>query len=283
MDLVDGNAHRPTEPLDVDFETECFFITPIGKEDSDERKRADGLLSAVIEPSAAELGLTAIRADKIEEGGHITLQVLEHCASAKTAAADLTGGNLNVYYEVGIRHALRQPVVLLAGEEERGRLPFDLLQQRTIFYSNDMAGAAAARMAVTEQLRPALGGHVDSPVQAAANLQRFQQGDATERALAELVTKIEELPRQLTGRAGTGIPAGVEGEFLKALALLMAGAEKNAEVGQALEYLGPVVGYVLALSRPATPEAAYEEGTRFMNNLQTLRRMRKPDGVDPPA
>lgn len=234
--------------VDFDFEAECFFITPIGTEGSTERKRADGLLDAVVKPSADELGLTAIRADRIEEGGHITLQVLEHCANAKTAVADLTGRNLNVYYEVGIRHALRQPVVLLADESERGHLPFDLLQQRTIFYTNDMVGAAACRTSLTEQLRRALGGHVDSPVQAAANLHAFQQGDAVERTLAELITKVEELPAVLGREAGpaASIPSAVSEELMRAFQLLNdCAAEGDANCAQAAEWLTPIVGLAL--------------------------------------
>jgi hypothetical protein len=72
-----------TEQEQTDFEHECFFISPIGKEGSDERKRSDGVLEAVVKPAAGEFGLTALRADHITEGGHVTLQVLEHCSNAK--------------------------------------------------------------------------------------------------------------------------------------------------------------------------------------------------------
>jgi hypothetical protein len=186
-------ATEPASNIDVDYDQECFFITPIGKPDSDERKRSNGVRDAVVRPVAVELGLKAVRADEIERGGHITLQVLEHCVNAKVAVADLTGQNLNVFYEVGLRHAVRQALVLIADESERGQLPFDLLQQRTIFYTNDFAGAAECREKVAEQLRSALAGHVDSPVQAAETVRAFQQGDAVQRTLAELVTKVEDL------------------------------------------------------------------------------------------
>jgi hypothetical protein len=122
------------------------------------------------------------------------------------AVADLTGHNLNVYYEVGIRHALRQPIVLIADEAENGHLPFDLLQQRTIFYSNDMAGSGACRKSVTAQLERAVAGHVDSPVEAAANLRALGEGTAVERTLADLVTKIEELTSDISRSRTTDPP-----------------------------------------------------------------------------
>jgi hypothetical protein len=177
-----------------DYETECFFITPLGKEDSPERKRADGVMDAVVQPASEAAGMTPVRADRIAEGGHITLQVLEHCTSARLAVADLSGGNLNVYYEVGLRHALRLPVVLIADADET--LPFDLLQQRTIFYTNDFGGAAACKHQVEIHLRKALDGHIDSPVQAALNLRALTSGDEMQQTLADLVTKVDELSSQ---------------------------------------------------------------------------------------
>jgi hypothetical protein len=245
--MVDEAAEAPSVPLDAELETECFFITPIGKADSPVRKRADGMLRAVVEPAAEAVGLEAVRADKIEKGGHVTLQVLEHCAGARASVADLTGGNLNVYYEVGIRHALRQPVVLVADEAERGNLPFDLLQQRTIFYTDDMEGAAACRHSVTEHLRSALAGNVDSPVQAAINLGSFQQGDIVQQTLAELVTKVDALAAR-TGRAGRPrTPVGVGRALLEGVHLLVemaAERDDGADIIRAVEVLAPPVLWV---------------------------------------
>src|SRR5687768_15710073 len=100
---------KDSDDVTISLDRECFFITPIGSDDSPERRRADGLLESVVVPACEEHDLVAVRADRIAEGGHVTLQVLEHCAGAKMAVADLTGGNKNVLYEVGIRHALRMP------------------------------------------------------------------------------------------------------------------------------------------------------------------------------
>jgi hypothetical protein len=259
------------------FDHECFFITPIGEEDSPERKRSDGLLQAVIEPCAKELGLETVRADKIEEGGHITLQVLDHCLNAKAAVADLTGGNLNVYYEVGLRHALRQPVVLLADDAARGSLPFDLLQQRTIFYTDDMAGVAAARRAVTEQLRRALDGHIDSPVQAAVNLRAFEQGDAVERTLADLVTKVEQLPQRLSRLTGPTVSPRTIRDLLDGISRLteLAGGGGNAEVSEVLRELEPAVtdlvrSTISDLLRTGNPE----DGLENEDPSQLWRRLR---------
>lgn len=184
------------------FDEECFFITPIGKKDSTERRRADGVLRSIVEPAAAEVGLTVVRADQIAKGGQVNLQIIEHICKAASAVADLTGGNLNVYYEVGMRHAVRKPLALMADESEN--LPFDLLQQRTIFFANDLEGAATCRDSLRDQLQNGINGVVDSPVDAALNVGVLAQGDETQRALADLVQKVDALTsdvhRGLRGR-----------------------------------------------------------------------------------
>lgn len=176
-----------------EFDHECFFITPIGDEGSPERARADAVLRAIVEPVASSVGLTAIRADRIEEGGHITLQVIEHICRAKLAIADLTGRNLNVYYEVGMRHTARAPLILIADTSEQKRIPFDLLQQRTIFFADDMAGTAACLETSRQQAERAVAGHLDSPVDAAVNLRSLQEGSPVEQVVAELVDRVESL------------------------------------------------------------------------------------------
>jgi len=46
-------------------EKTCFVISPIGKEESETRKRSDSVLRHIIKPAAEECGYTAVRADEI--------------------------------------------------------------------------------------------------------------------------------------------------------------------------------------------------------------------------
>ena len=175
------------------FDQVCFLISPIGDEGSDIRHRADGVREFIVSPAVAELGLMAVRADDIAQPGQITSQVIEHVLEAKGAVADLTGANANVFYELAIRHTVRLPVVLIAHEGDRGRLPFDLAQMRTIFYDHrDLKSAAACKAEITKQLREALEKDVvDSPVAAGINLANLQGGNASEQGLARMIDQIE--------------------------------------------------------------------------------------------
>jgi hypothetical protein len=89
------------------LENECFFIGPIGEDGSEIRRRSDGVLNFIVARAAADLGLTAIRADQIAAPGQITLQVIDHILQAKAAVADLTGRNPNAFYELAVRHSAR--------------------------------------------------------------------------------------------------------------------------------------------------------------------------------
>lgn len=114
----------------TDLANTCFVVSPIGATDSIERKHADLVLSALIEPALSELGLIAVRADKISKPGMITGQVIDHLVRAKLVIADLSFGNPNVFYELAVRHATRKAVVQIIRTSDR--LPFDVGQFRTV-------------------------------------------------------------------------------------------------------------------------------------------------------
>lgn len=83
-----------------------------------------------------ELGFTVFRGDEKATKGDIFPQLLHLIASAKIVIANISGRNPNVFYELGIAHALDKPVILLAHSETN--IPFDIRSKRIIFYkSND--------------------------------------------------------------------------------------------------------------------------------------------------
>lgn len=112
------------------FETTCFYVTPIGEEDSEQRKHSDLFLGSIVEPALEQLGLKVVRADAIDKPGTITRQIVEYLLKSRLVIADLSFHNPNVFYELAIRHAVRLPVVQLIRASDR--VPFDLNQIRTI-------------------------------------------------------------------------------------------------------------------------------------------------------
>ena len=114
-----------------DFESVCFFIAPIGAEDSEQRHHSDAILSSYVEKalSTVEPKLRVVR-DKITQPGMITKQVLEYLLKSRLVVADLSYHNPNVFYELAVRHATGKPVIHIKRTSDP--LPFDNKDFRTI-------------------------------------------------------------------------------------------------------------------------------------------------------
>ena len=143
----------------------CFYITPIGSDDSDERKHSDLFLSSLIEPALSGFDLEVVRADKIGEPGMITSQVLEHILRAKLIIVDLSFHNPNVFYEMAIRHATKLPIIQICRKSDR--LPFDVNQVRTISVDTTdiyslIPKLETYRSEIASQVRAALEGQFSS-------------------------------------------------------------------------------------------------------------------------
>lgn len=108
----------------------CFYITPIGAEDSEHRKHSDLFLNCIVEPAVAAIGLKIVRADQIGKPGMITAQIVDHVLNARLVIADLSFHNPNVFYELSLRHASGLPTVQIIRTADT--IPFDLQQYRTI-------------------------------------------------------------------------------------------------------------------------------------------------------
>jgi hypothetical protein len=104
----------------------CFvmmpFSPPIG-----------GYYSLIYEPAIKKAGLTPVRADAdIFGSGKIMDQIWQGITSAKILVAEMTTKNPNVFYELGLAHALKKPVVLISSNDKD--VPFDLQHIRVIYY-----------------------------------------------------------------------------------------------------------------------------------------------------
>jgi hypothetical protein len=104
----------------------CFVMMPFAEP-------VGGYYKSIYETAINKAGLRAIRADdEIFATGKIIDQVWDGITAAKVLVAELTGRNPNVFYELGLAHALSKPVVLVSSNQ--GDVPFDLKHIRVIYY-----------------------------------------------------------------------------------------------------------------------------------------------------
>jgi hypothetical protein len=128
-----SSAMPVNEPVvGEDFDSVCFFIAPIGADDSEHRRHSDAILSSYVERAlgTVEPKLRVVRADKITQPGMITKQVLEYLLKSRLVVADLSYHNPNVFYELAVRHTTGKPVIHIKRTSDP--IPFDNKDFRTI-------------------------------------------------------------------------------------------------------------------------------------------------------
>lgn len=114
----------------------CFVLMPFGiKESNGKSINFDDVYSEIIKPSIVESNLESIRADEEVVGGIIHKPMFERLLLCDYAIADLTTANANVFYELGVRHAIRPYSTILICAKEGHNLPFDIRMSRVLYYS----------------------------------------------------------------------------------------------------------------------------------------------------
>jgi len=132
---------------DID-ETLCFILMPFTDE------AIKGVYEMIIKPTVVKNGLTPKRADSFKESKPIMPDVWKGIITAKIIIADLTNFNANVYYELGLCHALNKHPILMIQKEQK--LPFDLSPFRSIFYSKEIYDYTQAKKELDEYIKTAL-------------------------------------------------------------------------------------------------------------------------------
>lgn len=87
----------------------------------------------IIKPLLENNGHSCKRADEIYGINRILKDVVQGILGADIIIAEMTGGNKNVNYEVGVAHTFKKPCILLAQSKED--IPTDFQDFRTIFYN----------------------------------------------------------------------------------------------------------------------------------------------------
>ena len=123
----------------------CFVIMPIGNQKygnteitaENLRQKYDDLISEAIKKADPEMEVT--RADDVSLPGSITTDILTRLMHSTLAIADITYPNPNVFYELGIRHAINNRTILIKEKDSPWNY-FDISHLRYIEFENTATG-----------------------------------------------------------------------------------------------------------------------------------------------
>lgn len=247
----------------------CFVVMGFGKKTDYESGRTldlDATYEAIIRPAVEQAGLRCIRADEVIHSGVIDLEMYEMLLRADLVVADISTGNPNAIYELGVRHALC-PNSTIVMKEDAGRLYFDLDHVGTFHYRHlgeDIGAREAGR--ASRDLRILIeaalaSGKPDSPVY--TFLPRLRRPMLTEEEFADLVDEMEADQKRLADLIRQGEQLSRDSDHIGAAAAFRA--------ANTLKPDDPFIVQQLALAtyKAAQPDplSALFEGTKIIANL----------------
>jgi tetratricopeptide (TPR) repeat protein len=115
----------------------CFVAQPFGDPESPEREYFTTLYEDSLIPVITHLGYEVRRGDSYPGAGEILSAIIQELTKADLVVADLTLVNPNVFYELGVRHALRGlGTIMIVNRSRTPRIPFDLANYRVIEFDD---------------------------------------------------------------------------------------------------------------------------------------------------
>jgi len=126
----------------------CFVVMPFGG-------YFDTYYKDVYAPAVRDANLEPGRADEIFASGSVIEQIVKAIKAADVVLADLSGKNPNVFYELGLAHAMSKPVVYVSASVDD--IPFDVRHLRTIVFNIQQPfWAERLKTDITDYLKNAL-------------------------------------------------------------------------------------------------------------------------------
>ncbi|MER2511290.1 MAG: tetratricopeptide repeat protein [Nitrosomonas ureae] len=129
---------------------------------------SDLIYSQILEPALEKAGFDAFRAEEEQSAGEINPNTLQELLIADLVLVDLSANNPNLWYELGVRHALRCRGVVFVSDSSRTKA-FDTFTHRIYNYhikdgSPDPAHVENDIRAIAELLRAPLEDGAANPV-----------------------------------------------------------------------------------------------------------------------
>ncbi len=141
LTVVETPEAEPPHPAPATGLPHAFVVMPFGRKQGGDGRWLDfdAIYNNLIRPALEAAGFESFRADEEAVSGDILTDMFQELLLADLVIADLSIDNANVFYELGVRHAIRKRGVVHI-QSGRSYMPFDIFNVRTIPYRVDKNG-----------------------------------------------------------------------------------------------------------------------------------------------
>jgi len=281
--VTDPSTQKPT----------AFVIMPFGE-------GFDEIYNLFLVEALSEAGYEVSRADDIRSSQNILKDIVRSIADSHLVVADLTDSNPNVYYELGLAHALGKPVLLLT--QDINELPFDLRSYRVLSYKTHFSHVARARKQLLDLAKGVLTGETPfgspvsdfvggaSQVHARPTFPSEVQGEAgfldhlvdleegfehlggTVTSFGEETRSIGESTTEVTQRLQSLLQNPDRGSTRQARALIMALAQRLTDYARSLAAKNEAYAEQLVSVRTALESVVRAQNPRTQEERDQLRK-----------
>ena len=137
----------------------CFVVMPFGDKPDIDGKIIDFdiiykyLIKKTIEDNLKGFNIECIRCDEIAEAGSIHSKMFEHIYQSDICLVDITSLNPNVFYELGVRHALADSITVII-RRKGTEIPFNIKGFTVIDYNEeDIESVEIAKQRIAEFIK----------------------------------------------------------------------------------------------------------------------------------
>ncbi|MCL4707058.1 hypothetical protein KJ068_17960 [bacterium] len=187
----------------VKNEKTCFVIMPFSDDMAEVYWKA-------IQPACDKAGFSALRVDQLEGVYNINQKIIENIFSSEAIIADLTDWRPNVFYELGVAHAIDNKTAMII--QKKDKVPFDVHSYRCIEYEQTEAGLTKLSNSLVSLLRglEVWRKHPTNPVQQFKPHEAFIPRRALDEVPKSCTKKTRCWPLRCPKRSGNNCSASIK-------------------------------------------------------------------------
>ena len=148
----------------------------------------------IIKPAVDDNELYSVRGDSLFRSTHIMDDIWNSINESSVVIAELTGKNANVFYELGLAHALGKPAILISSNLDD--VPFDLRPLRVLIYDkNDPSWGSKLQENISNAIKETLESPAEAIPHTFRNYKKPETGEeiTLSRRLKSVESKLELL------------------------------------------------------------------------------------------